>query len=333
MRRTEPNPRRQLLPGQSEALLRELHLVGRDGKLQADTLRKLKQVNHLVQLLAPALADVSERHLHPVLLDAGAGNAYLGFILYELFLREGEAELWSVETRPDLVARAKDRAARLGFSRMRFVEAPLGELIAAPAPAPPLPEATGVPAHGAATDLATAPGAATAPRTEGVPARLHLVTALHACDTATDDALILAVRRDADHVALVPCCQAEVAAQLKAAPDAAQAPWPLLWSHPIHRREAGAHLTNVIRALALEANGYQVTVTELTGWEHSLKNELILGRRVHREHRGARARLRELLAATQVRPKVVRELMPELLEAPREGGATSQAGGPLPGSS
>jgi Methyltransferase domain len=320
MRRTEPNPRRQLLPGQSEALLRELHLVGRDGKLQADTLRKLKQVNHLVQLLAPALADVSERHPHPVLLDAGAGNAYLGFILYELFLREGEAELWSVETRPDLVARAKDRAARLGFSRMRFVEAPLGELIAAPAPAT---------APGAATE----PGAATAPTTEEVPTRLHLVTALHACDTATDDALILAVRRDADHVAVVPCCQAEVAAQLKAAPDAAQAPWPLLWSHPIHRREAGAHLTNVIRALALEANGYQVTVTELTGWEHSLKNELILGRRVHREHRGARARLRELLAATQVRPKVVRELMPELLEAPREEGATSQAGGPLPGSS
>jgi hypothetical protein len=308
MRRTEPNPRRQLLPGQSEALLRELHLVGRDGKLQADTLRKLKQVNHLVQLLAPALADVSERHPHPVLLDAGAGNAYLGFILYELFLREGDAELWSVETRPDLVARAKDRAARLGFSRMRFVEAPLGELIATPAPAP-LPEASGDPAPGAGTDRA----AAAAPRTE-VPARLHLVTALHACDTATDDALILAVRRDADHVAVVPCCQAEVAAQLKAAPDAAKAPWPLLWSHPLHRREAGAHLTNVIRALALEASGYQVTVTELTGWEHSLKNELILGRRVHREHRGARARLRELLAATQVRPKVVRELMPELVD-------------------
>lgn len=292
MRRTEPNPRRQLLPGQSEALLRELHLVGRDGKLQADTLRKLKQVNHLVQLLAPALADVAERHPRPVLLDAGAGNAYLGFILYELFLREGEAELWSVETRPDLVARAKARAERLGFSRMRFVEAPLGELIGSGTPAAE-PASGGVP---------------------GVPARLNLVTALHACDTATDDALILAVRRDADHVAVVPCCQAEVAAQLKAAPGAAEAPWPLLWSHPLHRREAGAHLTNVVRALALEASGYQVTVTELTGWEHSLKNELILGRRVHREHRGARGRLRALLAATGVRPKLVRELMPDLLE-------------------
>ncbi|GAC1347346.1 MAG: SAM-dependent methyltransferase [Myxococcales bacterium] len=315
MRTTEPKPRRQLLPGQSEALLRELHLVGRDGKLQADTLRKLKQVNHLVQLLAPALADVGERHPRPVLLDAGAGNAYLGFILYELFLREGEAELWSVETRPDLVARARERAARLGFTRMRFVEAPLGALIGAPAEAPladaaPPPTDAALPPSDAALPPAQSPGAA-----DAVPARLHLVTALHACDTATDDALILAVRRGADHVAVVPCCQAEVAAQLKAAPDAAQAPWPLLWSHPLHRREAGAHLTNVIRALALEASGYQVTVTELTGWEHSLKNELILGRRVHREHRGARARLGELLAATGVRPKLVRQLLPDLLAA------------------
>ena len=56
-----------------------------------------------------------------------------------------------------------------------------------------------------------------------------------------------------------------------------------------------------------------MTVTELTGWEHSLKNELILGRRVHREHRGARARLRSLLEATRVRPQIMRDLCPELL--------------------
>jgi hypothetical protein len=278
-----------LLPGQSEALLRELHLVGRDGKLHADTLRKLKQVNHLAQLLAPALADVLARHPRAVLLDAGAGNAYLGFILYELFLREGEATLWSVETRPELVLRARERAARLGFTRMRFANAPLEELAGA-SPPPDGPQ----------------------PSESAIPERLHLVTALHACDTATDDALALAVHRNADHIAVVPCCQAEVAAQLKARKDAGQEPWPLLWAHPLHRREMGAHLTNVVRALALEASGYQVTVTELTGWEHSLKNELILARRVHREHRGARERLRQLLAATGVRPRIVGQLALDL---------------------
>src|SRR5205807_2011994 len=90
----------------------------------------------------------------------------------------------------------------------------------------------------------------------------------------------------------------------------APGPWPLLWQHGIHRREMGAHLTNVIRALLLQSFGYQVTVTELTGWEHSLKNELILGRRVHREHQGARQDLLRLLQTTGVRPKLVRDLFP-----------------------
>jgi hypothetical protein len=267
--------RRELLPGQSVELLKELHLVGRDGALHADSLRKLKQVNHLVQLIEPALGDVLQRYKEPVIVDAGAGNAYLGFVLYELYLKEHASSiLYSVETRADLVERGSERAARLGYTRMRFLHAPIGQ---------------------APQDL---------------PERIHLMTALHACDTATDDALILAVRHNADHIAAVPCCQAEVAAQLKEAPQKAAAPWPLLWSHPIHRREMGAHLTNVVRALALRSLGYQVTVTELTGWEHSLKNELILARRVHREHRGARKELDQLLATTGVRPKLIRELFP-----------------------
>jgi methyltransferase family protein len=271
----EEKVRRELAPGQSVELLKELHLVGRDGALHADSLRKLKQVNHLVQLVEPALRDVLARHEAPIIVDAGAGNAYLGFVLYELFLKEAAAVLYSVETRAELVQRGRERAEKLGFDRMRFVQAPIGE-----APAE-------------------------------LPERLHLVLALHACDTATDDALILAIRRGADHIAAVPCCQAEVAAQLKNQPRQAEAPWPLLWQHGIHRREMGAHLTNVIRALTLQSFGYQVTVTELTGWEHSLKNELILGRRVHKEHREARAQLDRLLATTGVRPKLVRDLFQE----------------------
>ena len=61
------------------------------------------------------------------------------------------------------------------------------------------------------------------PESADLPERLHLVTALHACDTATDDALLLAIRRNADHVAVVPCCQAEVARQLASAKDVAPA--------------------------------------------------------------------------------------------------------------
>ena len=144
-----------------------------------------------------------------------------------------------------------------------------------------------------------------------LPERVHVLTALHACDTATDDAIVQAVRHKADHVALVPCCQAEVAQQLKESRRAVKPEMLSLFAHAWHRREFGSHLTNVIRALLLESFGYQVTVTELAGWEHSLKNELILARRVHKENREARLRLEQLLLATGVRPKAVRVLWGE----------------------
>lgn len=264
--------RRELLPNQSPELLRELHLLTRAGDLNADALRKLKQVNHLVGLLTPALDDVFERFASPVVVDAGSGNAYLAFVLYELFFKGAEkGELVCIETRDELTQRARERAGRLGYARMRFVTAALEDASV-------------------------------------WPERAHLVTALHACDTATDDALAGAIRHNADHVAVVPCCQAEVAQQLKDARDKVPEPMRELFAHAWHRREFGSHLTNVIRALVLESHGYQVTVTELTGWEHSLKNELILGRRVHRESRDARRRLDALLAQTGVSPKLVRAL-------------------------
>ena len=265
--------RHELLPNQSPDLLRELHLLTREGDLNADALRKLKQVNHLVGLLTLAIEDVFSRFSAPVVVDAGSGNAYLAFVLYELFFRDAEkGELIGIETRAELTERARERSERLGFRRMRFVTAALED------------------------------GAAW-------PARAHLVTALHACDTATDDALAGAIQRGADHVAVVPCCQAEVAQQLKERRAEIPAPFQSLSAHAWHRREFGSHLTNVIRALVLESSGYQVTVTELAGWEHSLKNELILGRRVHRENRDARKRLDALLAATKVEPKLVRSVM------------------------
>ena len=113
---------------------------------------------------------------------------------------------------------------------------------------------------------------------------------------------------DAEHIALVPCCQAEVAQQLKDARPKVDSSMQALFSHPWHRREFGSHLTNVIRALVLEAHGYQVTVTELNGWEHSLKNELILARRVGHENGIAKKRLAALLESTGVAPKIIRTL-------------------------
>jgi hypothetical protein len=260
----------ELFPGVPVELMKDLHLLTRDGDLNADSRRKVKQIRHLLGLLAPALADTLARHPEPVIVDAGAGKSYLGFLLHATVIAPAaRGAVWSIEWRPELAKDAEGRARRFGAERMHF-------------------------ASGA---IATAE----------VPERVHVVTALHACDTATDDALLLAIARGADHVAVVPCCQAEVARQLAdhhPTDDAAAA----LCAHPWHRRELGSHLTNVIRALALEAHGYQVTVTELAGWEHSLKNELILGKRVGRYDRRAQARLDAVLARFGVEPTLIKGL-------------------------
>src|SRR5262245_35186689 len=260
----------------SIALLQDLHLLTRDGHLNADARRKLKQIRHLVGLLRPALDDAMARSASPLIVDCGAGKSYLGALLYELVLGPaGRGSLVAIEARPELSEQAAQRAARFGQERFRV-------------------------AAGAIAEAA-------------LPERPSVVTALHACDTATDDALALAIERSTDHVAVVPCCQAEVARQLEAARPADPA-IAALFAYPLHRRELGSHLTNVVRCLALDAHGYKVTVTELVGWEHSAKNELILGKRVHRYHLAARARLRALLDRFAIEPAIVRLLTARGLE-------------------
>ena len=254
----------ELGPGQSLELLRELHLLTRGGDMNADALRKLKQINHLMRLLAPAIGELFERHEQPQLVDAGAGNAWLGLLLHEAVLRPaGRGQIIGIERRADLVTRAEERATRLRMEHIRFTHADVAAMI---------------PSEGG--DPAAAP--------------IHAVLALHACDRATDEAILLGLRSEASVIAVVPCCQAEIAALLQGeATHGALAP---LWRHGLHRRELGAHLTNVIRALVLEAHGYKVRVTELVGWEHSLKNELIVAIRHQRGNNLARRQLQTLLA-------------------------------------
>lgn len=254
-----------LQPGQSIELLKELHILTREGRINQDARRKLKQVHHLVQFIEKLLLEVPAAPGHPTLADHGAGKSYLGFILYDLFFQpRGVGHIYGIETRSELVERSRELAARLGFERMSFL-------------------------HLSAADAADA---------AGLPEKIDMVTALHACDTATDDAIAFGLRKQARFMVLVPCCQAELASVLRQhkALDLARTPLAELWRHPLHTREIGSQLTNVLRCLYLEAMGYQVTVTELVGWEHSLKNELILARWTGQRKRSAAQRLRALLA-------------------------------------
>jgi hypothetical protein len=131
-----------------------------------------------------------------------------------------------------------------------------------------------------------------------LPATIDVVTALHACNTATDDAIDFALKKKAKHIVLVPCCQAEVASVLRKnkGKDLGRSALTEIWRHPIHTREFGSQITNVLRCLQLEAHGYQVTVTELVGWEHSMKNELIVATYKNLPRKRPAERLQQVLA-------------------------------------
>jgi hypothetical protein len=277
----EPKPLDlDLRPGQSIELLKELHILTREGKLNQDSRRKLKQVLHLFQFIEKILKELAEEDAAKIsklnetvsvsssgltLADHGAGKSYLGFIVYDLFFKAlSQGAIYGIETRAELVEASRALAKRLDFQRMVFLNTSVAE----------------------------------SSQSELMPAHIDVVTALHACDNATDDAIAFGLQKNARAMVLVPCCQAEVAAKLRQnkALNLSKTPLAELWRHPLHTREIGSQLTNVLRCLYLESKGYTVTVTELVGWEHSMKNELILARYTGRPKAAAADRLQALLS-------------------------------------
>lgn len=237
----------------------------RDGKMNQDSRRKLKQVYHLFNFIEPLLSEIKQKKEQVVLVDHGAGKSYLGFILYDLFFKQlhDNSHIYGIETRAELVSKSQELASRLGFVNMSFVNVSVAD----------------------------------STHSELLPDQIDVVTALHACNTATDDAIAFAVAKKAKFIVLVPCCQAEVAAILKKnkGKNLTDSLYYELWKHPIHAREFGSHLTNVLRCLALEACGYKVSATELVGWEHSMKNELIIASHTGQRNIKASKKLVELL--------------------------------------
>ena len=259
------NDMHDIRPGQSIELLKELHILTRDGKMNQDSRRKLKQVYHLYQFIEPLLKAVQQDHPDIQLVDHGAGKSYLGFILYDLFFKTlgNGSHIYGIETRDELVTKSLELAQKLNFPGMSFLNLSVAESI----------------------------------ESDRLPANIDVVTALHACNTATDDAIRFALTKQAKFIVLVPCCQAEVAAVLRKNKGKTLAKDALaeLWRHPLHTREFGSHITNVLRCLQLEAHGYQVSVTELVGWEHSMKNELIIASDKDLPRRRPSERLCEIL--------------------------------------
>lgn len=258
------NEKYEIRPNQSIELLKELHILTRDGALNQDSRRKLKQIYHLAHFFEPLIKEMAKEQEHFTLVDHGAGKSYLGFILYDLFFKDiHNGAIIGVENRKDLVEKSTLLKNKLKFDRMNFLHSNVAE----------------------------------STEDKEMPQTIDIVTALHACDTATDDALHFAIKKKAKYIVVIPCCQAEVASVLKKNKTQAFSKTPLseIWRHPLHTREFGSTLTNALRALMLESQGYQVTITEFIGLDHSLKNELILAKYTGQKRGNAKARILSIL--------------------------------------
>lgn len=255
----------EVLPGQSLELLRALNIFTQDNKINRDSRRKLKQVYHLFQLIKPLLEQIHLTRGTVTLVDHGSGKSYLGFILYDLFFKGlcDESHIYGIDVREGLMKAAKQLATRLGFSRMSFLNLSIADSILS----------------------------------KSLPTSVDMVTALHACDVASDHAIHFALEKHVPYIVVIPCCQAEVSNVLSRNRLAMLRKDPLseIWRHPLHAREFGSQITNVLRCLQLQAHGYQVRVTELVGWEHSLKNELIIARYKRLSGKSSALRLKKLL--------------------------------------
>jgi SAM-dependent methyltransferase len=166
-------------PEAAARLLKTLHVMNADGSVSADMRRKLNQVNHLVGLFEPVLAEIAGRKGRVRLLDANCGNSYLSFLLYHhASAALGVAvEVLGIDRSPERIATCRARAAKLGYAGMSFAE---GAIADAP-----------------------------------VPDGFDMLVSLHGCDTASDDAIRRAVELRIPHVHVAPCCQKEVRGLLR----------------------------------------------------------------------------------------------------------------------
>lgn len=264
-----------LSPKNAADLLYICGVMNADATISAHNVSKYLQINHMLQLLQPTIDDLAERHEDIRIVDLACGNSYLALML-TWFLKEKKninAQVVGVDHNAKVIANSNKRANELGFAEhCRFISKPLQEV--------------DVKLLFESNDDDTVGGL-----------RPHLVLALHACDAATDFALAAAIKSEADHFAIAPCCQAELARAWSSSNIDASHPHYPLFKSPNLRRETAAHYTDLMRMLLARSRGYEVTATEFVPSEHTNKNRLLLGHRRGRFLKDAEQQYSALKAA------------------------------------
>ena len=240
-----------ITPRNGSQLLRSLGIMNQDCSISHDSARKFIQINHMINMLEIHLKDLITRFSIVRILDTGCGKSYLTFLLAWYFKEKANhpCEIYGVDTNTKLIESSNQKAKELGYTSLKFIVSSLSsfnwkEMM----------------------------------KSEEAQMRPHALFALHACDIATDMALAIGIKEKSDFIAVVPCCQAELARKWKNGLENSKAnPLHPIFATPHMRREVGAQFTDMMRILLTRAHGYEVTATEFVPSEHTPKNRLIFG--------------------------------------------------------
>jgi hypothetical protein len=265
----------EILPGEAPVLLRALGLLHRDASMPPAQVRKYMQINHIVATLRPAFRELRERFAQVHLLDAGCGRSYLTMLLAWCFVHRYRhpIQILGVDRNIELIAECRRRTELSGLSDvLQFAAADLAAI-----------NIKDLWRQSFAED----------------DVHIHALVSLHACDTATDDAITLGISQGCEFIAVAPCCQAELAAKWsKLAEQNQSGIFAPIWAIPHLRREIAANITDTFRTLLLRSAGYETTAIEFVGSEHAAKNTLIRAMRRHLHNQEALTQYLNLRKAT-----------------------------------
>lgn len=229
--------KKQMLPDDRPVpFLQEVGIMTKDGRVKASMRRKFRQINKFLELVDETIEkEGGERPLRVV--DFGCGNAYLTLAIYHYLstIRQYPVDMVGIDIKSDLMNRHNETARRLGWSTLVFNSIPIEQY------APENPP--------------------------------DIVLALHACDTATDDALAQGIVHKSRYIFCAPCCHHHLQAQLNQ--QRTPAPFDPIMRHGIMKERLGDMLTDAFRALILRMMGYRTDIIEFVSTQHTPRNLMI----------------------------------------------------------
>lgn len=250
--------------GQADEVLKAIGVLGGNGKVKNDMIRKYNQIDHFIELVHPMLEELAKQYESLTILDCGCGKSYLTFVLnyYVREVMKKPCHFIGLDNSGGVIEASKKIARDLGYHNMEF-------------------KAVDIRNYSAQRDI-------------------HMVISLHACDTATDEAMALAVKNNARSMVMVPCCHRELLSQYNFQPLS-----PIL-KHGILKARMADALTDGMRSLFLEGMGYRTSVVEYISPLETPKNLMIKAEKKHEANKKAMEEYRRLKELLQVNPALER---------------------------